>query len=60
MGEVQWKPKEDLKPVKCTCDCGEIYWTSVIKDGDYYVPQKECPHCHTCNPMVLRHEKKLL
>jgi NAD-dependent SIR2 family protein deacetylase len=60
MGEVQWKPNEDLKPVTCTCDCGEIYWTPVVKDGDKYIPEKPCPHCHTCNPMVLRYEKKLL
>ena len=60
MGEVHWKPKEGLKPVPCTCDCGKIYWTPVIEKGDQYIPQKACPHCNTCNPMVLRHEKKLL
>ena len=60
MGEVHWKPKEDLETVPCTCDCGKIYWTPVVKDGDHYLPQKACPHCNTCNPMILRHEKKLL
>ncbi len=60
MGEVHWKPKEDLEPVTCTCDCGETYWTTVIEDGDHYTPQKACPHCNACNPMSLRHEKKLL
>jgi hypothetical protein len=24
------------------------------------MPQKPCPHCKTCNPMILRNEKKLL
>ena len=60
MGEVHWKPKEDLEPAMCTCDCGEIYWTPVIKKDDDYIPQKECSHCNICNPMVLRHEEKLL
>lgn len=60
MGEVHWKPKEDLKPVPCTCDCGEIYWTQVIGKGDHYIPKKACPQCNTCNPMILRHEEKLL
>jgi len=32
MGEVHWKPKEDLEPVTCTCDYGETYWTSVKED----------------------------
>jgi len=60
VGEVHWKPKEDLEPVKCTCDCGETYWTPVIdKDGNY-IPTKACPHCNTCNPMILRNEEKLL
>jgi hypothetical protein len=60
MGEVHWKPREDLKPVKCTCDCGEIYWSPVNQEGDRYIPLKACPHCKTCNPMILRNEKKLL
>ncbi len=60
MGEVHWKPKEDLEPVTCTCDCGKIYWTPVAKEGDHYIPQKVCPNCNSCNPMILRREKKLL
>ena len=60
MGEVHEKPNEDLTPVPCICDCGEIYWTPVVKEGTGYVPQLPCPHCKSCNPMVLRHEKKLL
>jgi len=49
MGEVHWKPKEDIKPVPCTCDCGEIYWTPVIEDGDHYIPQK---HAHNAKPVI--------
>ena len=29
MGEVHWKPKENLEPIIRTCDCGETYWTQV-------------------------------
>jgi len=60
VGEIHWKPKEDLEPVKCTCDCGEIYWTPVIDEEGKYIPKKACPYCNTCNPMILRHEEKLL
>ena len=60
MGEVHWKPKEDLKPVPCTCDCGETYWSAVVLKDDRYIPKTPCPRCKTCNPMVLRNEKKLL
>jgi len=60
MGEVHWKPREDLEEVPCTCDCGEVYWTLVKEDEGRLMPQKPCPHCKTCNPMILRNEKKLL
>ena len=60
MGEVHWKPKEDLEPIRCTCDCGKIYWTKIKEDDDNYIPLEPCPKCNSCNPMVLRHEKKLL
>ena len=60
VGEIHWKPREDLELVECTCDCGNIYWTQVKEHEDLYTPIKACPHCNTCTPMVLRHEKKLL
>jgi hypothetical protein len=60
MGEVHWKPREDLEPVNCTCDCGETYRTPVVEQDDKYIPQDGCPHCQSRKPMVLRHQKRLL
>ena len=60
MGEVHWKPKEDLEPVPCTCDCGETYHTPVTESDGKYVPQDKCPGCNSQRPMDLRLQGRLL